>query len=547
MRPPNNFGNNSGKGARQGSAHEFVARAFSGIVALWPADSRDWALAMQAELGEIESTQGSLRWLAGGIMSLGKAWWNGAFSGDSKKEHAPVKKPGLLAALTAVAALALLLIPSAHQGLRAVLWSWQPNREATEQAQYMQMAREAESQGDAKTMAFAAMRLGSWKDLVSYSNKAVALDPSLTWIFSQGFFGDVYVPESRDWPAKLEAWDPGNGVAFIIQAEIRVAELSHAANSSLRGPKQDSQWLEAGRKAMESPRYDSYHDRRLQLDREIIRARGMKDPDVIVGSSLRSGWINLWLVQVYSKALLDEAKAAVERGDQQTATRDAWAVAHFGELLRAHGGTEIERLSSVEYLRPAYTILQPLVAAEGRSDEAKMLSQELEAMEPGDWATQYSYWLYTNYGWWRTASIGMHLGAAGSVLLAMALLFAGVWLFAARFAPNMGSGALYRMACRSGRYAPAGLLVSLAVLAGSYSPTAESVSNYLEKPISNVTMRNLSETYESIYYFPDLVRSSLRYPSHTTFWMIVMVFGVLTIAMIIARNILNRKMRPRVA
>src|SRR5271169_1167902 len=106
--------NNPEKLAPHGGVQRFAARAFSGVVTLWPTDSRDWALAMQAELGEIESNQESLKWLAGGIMSLGKAWWNRALSGDSKKEHAPVKKPGLLAALTVVAALAILLIPSAH-------------------------------------------------------------------------------------------------------------------------------------------------------------------------------------------------------------------------------------------------------------------------------------------------------------------------------------------------------------------------------------------------------------------------------------------------
>ncbi len=481
-------------------------------------------------------------------MSLGKAWWKGAISGDSKPEHAPVKKPGLLAALTVVAALALLLIPSAHQGLSAVLTSWQPNREAAQEAQYLQLAREAESRGDAKTMAFAAIRLMSWKDFVSFSNKAVALDPSLTWIFSQGFFGDVYVPESRDWPAKLKAWDPGNGVAYLIQAEIRAAELSHHLNPVMDGPRHDSEWLETGRKAMESPRYDSYQNRRLQFDREVIRTQSLKDMDVVVVSSLRSGWIALWPAQVYSKALLDEAKAAVERGDKQTAMGDAWVVAHFGELLRAQGGTEGERLSSVGYLRPAYTILQPLLAAEGRIDEAKMLSHELEAIKPGAPASHYSYWLRSSYGWWRTASVAMNLGAASAVLLAMALLFAGIWLPAARFAPGMGSGALYRMACRIGRFAPAGLLVSLAVLAGSYSPAAESVSNYLERPISSVTMRNLAETYESVYYVPNtLFRSSPSAPYHPMLWLIVMVLGVFTIMMIIGRNILNRRMRPKVA
>ena len=361
-------------------------------------------------------------------MSLGKAWWNRIFLGrDALEARAPAKKPGVLSAIVTVAALSMLLIPSANQGLRAVVHSWQADRYFQDQTQLLHMARKAESRGDAKAMAFAAMRLASWKDCVSFSNKAVALDPSLTWIFSQGFFGDVYVPESRDWAAKVQAWDSGNGVAYLIQAEIRAAELSHELKG---GPKHDSEYLELGRKAIESPRFDSYHYRRLQFDRDIILTHGWKDPDVVVEHSLRSGWIALWPAQLYSKRLIEEANAAVARGDNQTAIRDAWTVAHFGELLRAHGQAEYERLSSAEYLWPAYSILQPLLAAEGRSDEAQMLSRDLDVISQEGPPTQYSYWLYNNYGWWRTAGTAMHLGAAGTVLLAMVLLFAVVVSFA---------------------------------------------------------------------------------------------------------------------
>ena len=166
MPETNNFDPHATESRPQSASQKFIAFAFSKIVWLWPADSRDWALAMQAELPQMESTQQSLQWLAGGIMSLGKAWLNGATSSDNKKDLAPVKKPGILAALVTVAALAILLIPSANQGLRAVLTSWNSNHEAAEEAQFMQIARDAESRGDAKTMAFAAMRIESrngWK------------------------------------------------------------------------------------------------------------------------------------------------------------------------------------------------------------------------------------------------------------------------------------------------------------------------------------------------------------------------------------------------
>src|ERR1700731_3475127 len=88
----NNRGANATEPRRQRATQKFISFAFGKIVSLWPADSRDWALAMQAELPQMESTQESLHWLAGGIMSLIKAWWNGALSSDNKKELTPVKK-----------------------------------------------------------------------------------------------------------------------------------------------------------------------------------------------------------------------------------------------------------------------------------------------------------------------------------------------------------------------------------------------------------------------------------------------------------------------
>src|ERR1017187_1916918 len=546
--------------AQQSALQKFISFAFGKIVSLWPADKHDWALAMQAELPHMRSTQESLQWLAGGIMSLGKEWWNGGLSSDNRKEHAPMKKPGILAALVTVAALALLLIPSTHQGLRAVITCWQPQRNQFDmyQAQILRMAREAESRGDAKTMAFAAMHFEFRKDFVSLANKAVALDPLLTWIYSQGYQSESWVPEARDWGAKLQAWDPENASGYLVQGEFRRSELIHDGWSRRSGgdvPQFDTQWMECGRKAMESPRYDSYRNRRIEFDRDVMRTHGLRDPYVIFMSLVPARWATLWPVQIYSKTVLDEAKTAVARGDNQTATRDAWAVAHFGEVLRAQATNEGERLSSIEYLRPAYTILQSLLAAEGRSDEAAMLSRELEAIKPGAPATLSSSWPNDfSLAWQKTASVAMNLGVASAVLLAIALLFAGIWLFAARFAPSMNSGALYRMACRIGRYSPVGLLISLAVLAASYRPTADAVGTYLyyesisdpNGTFANAALRNVIQAFGSVYYVPGLFWSSPRAQHHTTFWLIAMVF-ILTITIIIGRNILNRTPRPKAA
>jgi hypothetical protein len=545
----NNLDPHATESCPQSASQKFIAIAFSKIVSLWPADSRDWALAMQAELPQMESTQQSLQWLAGGIMSLGKAWWNGAASSGNKKDLAPVKKPGILAALVTVAALAILLIPSAHQGLRAVLTSWRPDRVEAYQAEVLQIARDAESRGDAKTMAFAAMRMATWKDSVSYSNKAVALDPSLTWIFTQRFINDGDLSAVRDWPATLAAWDPGNAVAPLVQAQIRSVEIGHGSFVDGAILRSDPQWIEDGRKALESPRFDSYHNRRLQLDREVFRSRGYDAPDVVAVGVAPFGTVSEYPAYEYSISLLKEAKAALARGDKQTATRDAWTVAHFGEVLRANGENEIERLWSVGYLRSAYKVLQPILADKGRTEEAKMLSQELEAIKPGSPATRWSFvfWSDDSNGLSAATGVLMDLAAAIAVLSSLTLLFAGIWLFSARFNSKLESGALYRTACRIGHYSPTTFLVSLAALAGIYLPSARAISNYLEQPVSNTTMRGLMDSYNAVFYVRRLVVPSSVPAAHPTFWMLVVVCGVLTILTIIGRNIFNRAPRHKVA
>jgi hypothetical protein len=551
----NNFDPHATDSRKQSASQKFISFAFGKLVRLWPADSRDWALAMQAELPQMESTQQSLQWLAGGIMSLGKAWWNGATASHNKKELAPVKKPGILAALVTVAALAILLIPSANQGLRAALTSWHadsgPNPSPAQHALLLKIASEAESRGDAKTIAFVAMRIGSAHESVSLSNKAVAMDPSLTWIFSQAQFGTFWEPQSHDWAAKLEAWDKGNATAFLVKAQIRAAELNRDLDPNSQtvreGTEHDQQWLDDGRRALESPRFDSYSNRRFALNRDVFKALGIKDPEMIGSDGLKFNWVNTWPVQTYSTQLLKQAKAAAARGDNKSALRDAWVVAHFGEGMRAHGDSEVDRRSGIGFMRSAYAVLQPMLAAEGRTDEAAMISAELETTRPGaPGSGAFSFWTDGFTSRIEAASVQIHVGAACSFLFASALLLAGLWLLASVYFEDMRSGGFYRAACRVARYSPAGLSASLALLAVSYSPIANAVTDYLDRPISTVTRQSLLETYFSMNWLPNQFRYANHAPYYPAFWMLVMAVGGLTVLLIIGRNILNRAPRHKV-
>ncbi len=526
-----------------------VDRVFATLVRLWPAGSRDWALAMQAELPEIHNPQESLRWLAGGIMSLGKAWWNELFSGSNAegKNLTPVKRPGALAGVTVLAALALLLLPSVHQGLHAVTESWRSDQSSVEHDQLLNLARDAESRGDAKTVAFVAMRIWPPSDYVSLANKAVAMDPSLTWIFSQGYYMTYRNPEARDWPAKFQAWDPGNATGYLLEAEVRSGEFNPDFKKPYEAIQSDPKWLEAGRKAIEAPRYETYRARRMAFDREVILALGSKSPDLISVSAFRLGGASTSSVTVYSKRLITDAKLALTRGDKATAIRDAWTVVHFGELVRSHGGSEMERFWSFQYLKPAFEILQPMLASEGRTEEATMLSQEMEAMTVRYPTGMFSTWSTSSQAWIITSSWGMNLGTLFSIVLFAALLMAGFWLLAARFSPDLASGKLFRSACWTARFAPAGLIVSLFVLAVSYWPNSVALRTYLEQPLTDSTMRSLRETYYAVYWLPQRVLHPASGANDSVFWMFVISFGAIAVLAIIGRNIAHRAPRVKAA
>ena len=70
---------------QRSALQKFIFFAFGMIAACGPLTPGIGALAMQAELPQMETTNESPHWLAGGIMSLIKAWWSGALSSGNKR------------------------------------------------------------------------------------------------------------------------------------------------------------------------------------------------------------------------------------------------------------------------------------------------------------------------------------------------------------------------------------------------------------------------------------------------------------------------------
>ncbi len=545
-----NSENRAGDSRPQSASQKFVSFAFGKLVALWPADTRDWALAMQAELPQMESTQQSLQWLAGGIMSLGKAWWNGAISSDNKKDLAPVKKPGILAVSLSLAALAaFLFMPSVHEGFTAVASSWRQDYYG-DQPNFQRMAREAEANPDAKTLAFLSARMSTPEENARLADEAVAIDPSLTWIYIKGA-GSNYVysqiSEKRAWTHKLEAWDPDNAMPYLMQAAVRSHEIFYANNLHISNELliADPAWRADMEKAFAAPRYDSYYDRGMDLQQSVLKAHNLRQPDDVARGIAESYGPGLGQAQTFSKLLLTQAKAAQQKGDTATAAHLAWSILQFTERTRptVHGIYALRTLDGVT--QSACAFLQPIELAAGHADVAKLLASQNATLTQKLAEKNPYYATYLRRQHDATGTI-LHSSAAGLFLFGGAILLSALVLLVARFVPSWREGAAYRWACNCARFAPAGFAAATVVMALTFAPYLNTVNNYLDGMRTPATLDALMSVEYSLYQFPNRIFNPLNQAMYAPYlWTVLLVIVIIAGGLFLGRNI-SRPRTPRI-
>jgi hypothetical protein len=532
---------------RHSAAQELVAKAFNGLVSLWPADSREWALAMQAELSEMESTQESLRWLAGGIMSLGKAWWNHVVYGwnEREKEPAPVKTPGPLAfALALVALVAFIALPSVHEGVSAVANSWRIYNNPRA-AEFRRMAREAEANHDAKTLAFLSTRMNSLDENARLAKEAVAMDPSFTWIFTRGgsyWYAYNHPAERYGRIQQVEAVDPDNAVPYLTEAGIRENELRMDNNFQVSKEKilNDPHWRSAMEKAFAAPRYDSYYSQSIELQESMLKAHNLRQPQDVARGVYEYYSSGLFVSQMYVDYLLDQAKQAKQKDDTAQAIRLAWTVAQFAEHARAnlHNEWAIGTVDRMTF--SANEILVPLEAAAGQTEVANLLSLQNASINRRNAEKTPGRFLFVDraYGGLESASIAIQAGGLGVIILGWALILSAIYLIAARFAPRMRAGRLYRWACNCGRFVPAALVAAVILTAAMFAPYFENVQNYFAGMHDSTTLHALLSTEQSLYQLPSMVVNPMLHNVYAAYsWL-----ALLTIAIIAGTLFLTRKM-----
>jgi hypothetical protein len=257
------------------------------------------------------------------------------------------------------------------------------------QADLLALAERAQHSRDARSLAFVAFHVAGDQD-VTFADQAVAIDPSLTWIYygmahrhlAANRKQPAFAPTLKAWTAKLEAFDPQNAVPYLLEAEILRDETPKFPDlyppftlEKGAAVSQQTAWVAAMEKAYSAPRYDSYVDRRFDLDRTIMLANGWDRPDRLIIYMSAYPIPNLLNVRSYANY---KVKYLAERAEGQKHSEEAvrlyYQTALFGQRMQVEGGTLIEQLIGVAIDRIAAEPLAAALRKSGKNDQAEMVA-----------------------------------------------------------------------------------------------------------------------------------------------------------------------------
>jgi len=368
--------------------------------------------------------------------------------------------------------------------------------------------RDIEQSGDkekyARALAFVALHSPREDDqrTLHAAEKAIALDPRLTWISAKVSHRTYADPgyDPHPWIERLKAWDPQNGFAYLLEADANVHGWESrragygAANGSVRRElASEGPWRVSMEKAFTAPRMDFYSARQFALDRQVLREQGFDRPDVLLVGMWSQTMPDFAAMNFYVDTLLkDVGEKARESGRTDDALAAYESVARFGERLESASFYNWQLLSAAKCRKGAYQNMIPLLRSQGRTEQAAELESTLAALK------ETGVKRPSNVVEERSAHIVQLSGLSVYLLLVVTV----AWLVALgtlRWTPNSMPG-LDRLASILS-VAPVLLLLSSLALFLGYYPYARSIAEY-------VSVEELQEGFGpffmGVYGFPDL-------------------------------------------
>ena len=147
------------------------------------------------------------------------------------------KRSRLFTAAILLSTAVVLFLPQSREAISTVRESWNGYRGYDSDLRGLQnLAARAESENDARTLAFVSLVLPHSERATTFANRAVALDPALVWIYASRVDGrPEFEPPSKEGLARLLESDHDNAVPELLAARI-ISEPRYYALTSHHTP-----------------------------------------------------------------------------------------------------------------------------------------------------------------------------------------------------------------------------------------------------------------------------------------------------------------------
>jgi len=342
--------------------------------------------------------------------------------------------------------------------------------------------RQAIPHADSRALAFVALHHPDINVAAGAAEKAIALDPLLTWISAR--FAQARPPalDPAPWIARLEAWDPDNAFPYLLEAGQIFDPRSFGGawerhGGALLPPRAiviGSDFRLPMQKAFAAPRYDSYASQCFQLDRSILEQQGWDRPDLLIQAVGSRPIPNLQAIRTYAEFLvMDLGETAEKAGRFQDAAEQYQTAAQFGVRMQ-QAAPGIERLIAMAIRQQSYEHIVALLRLQGRAEEAALLEPSLGDLHDA-FASKAREYRSADVPAGRAASLGLFLGVLFIALGVAALAWLGSVILL-RW-ENNGSSMLNNFASVAA-IAPPSLLLAGLCLYGAYYPYIRHINQF---------------------------------------------------------------------
>jgi hypothetical protein len=464
---------------------------------LWPTESRHWGRALAAELDEIETPFEALRWASGGLVLFARASashflvWLKLPAGSRVSAAslaagtvAPIlpRRSRLFTAAVLVGAAAFLFLPRSREAVSTVRASWHDFSISPGDLRAVEnLGARAEKKNDARTLAFASLALPHSDQATAFADRAVALDPTLVWIYASRAGRPQFTSPPSEALARLIEADSSNAFPELMAARA-VADPIERALIFRDAPRReieaaltsDPDWFAHMDRAFRAPRYDSYFGRDWELTGEVWNRERSLSPSVALNVVMSHSYPDFLSIQTYADVLIHRAQGAAAASHPKDAESQLEQLDYFGQRMTEQSDTDIERRMGLGVSAQAETELRNLYVNTGKVSESAEAEQQLEHIKSRTRALTHS-WLGIGTPQFRMlerSAIFVQVFAASAAMLVLAIAFS---LLALELPPEKRSNQRRRLRkaiCLAVDWAPIALLASCAALLRAFQPFA---------------------------------------------------------------------------